>query len=103
MTDSLRAGRNFETLDSIEWIARMSDYVPDPGQHRTIFYGEYINRTRGAAPRALWLALFEICPLPGVEAVRKDRSVGSERMPKRLRSGGPSLLPPGGAPSCRPT
>jgi hypothetical protein len=42
-------GRNFEALDPIEWLARMSDHIPDPGQHRTIFYGEYSNRVRGAA------------------------------------------------------
>ena len=25
----------------------MSDHIPDPGQHRTLFYGEYANRVRG--------------------------------------------------------
>ena len=33
-------GRNFEALDPLEWLARMSDHIPDPGQHRTLFYGE---------------------------------------------------------------
>jgi hypothetical protein len=28
-------GRNFEALDPLEWLARMSDHIPDPGQHRT--------------------------------------------------------------------
>jgi Putative transposase/Transposase zinc-binding domain len=42
-------GRNFEALDPLEWLARMSDHIPDPGQHRTLFYGEYSNRARGAA------------------------------------------------------
>jgi hypothetical protein len=40
-------GRNFEALDPLEWLARMSDHIPDPGQHRTIFYGVYANRVRG--------------------------------------------------------
>jgi hypothetical protein len=26
----------------------MSDHVPDPGQRRTLFYGEYSNHVRGA-------------------------------------------------------
>ena len=26
----------------------MSDHLPEPGQHRTLFYGEYANRVRGA-------------------------------------------------------
>jgi hypothetical protein len=39
-------GRNFEAMDSLEWLARMSDHNPDPGQHRTLFYGEYSSRAR---------------------------------------------------------
>ena len=30
-------GRNFEALDPLEWLARMSDNIPDPGRHRTHF------------------------------------------------------------------
>jgi len=30
----------------------MSDHIPDPGQHRTILYGEYANRTRGTRRRS---------------------------------------------------
>jgi hypothetical protein len=46
-------GRNFEALDPLEWLARMSDHIPDPGQHRTLFYGEYANRVRGACRPSL--------------------------------------------------
>jgi hypothetical protein len=42
-------GRDFEAMDPLEWLARMSDHIPDPGQHRTLFYGECSNRARGAA------------------------------------------------------
>jgi hypothetical protein len=35
-------------MDSVEWLARMSDHIPDPGQHRPLFYGEYANRIRGS-------------------------------------------------------
>jgi hypothetical protein len=41
-------GRNFEAMDPLEWLARMSDHIPDPGQHRTLFYGAYANRVRGS-------------------------------------------------------
>ena len=40
-------GRNFEAMDPLEWLARMSDHIPNPGQHRTLFSGEYANRVRG--------------------------------------------------------
>ncbi len=39
--------RNLEALDPLEWLARMSDHISDPGQHRTILYGVYANRVRG--------------------------------------------------------
>ena len=39
-------GRNFETMDPLEWLARMSDHVPDPGRHRTLFYAYYAHRVR---------------------------------------------------------
>jgi hypothetical protein len=47
-------GRNFEAMDPLEWLPRMSDHIPDPGQHRTIFYGEYSSRVRATlrAPEA---------------------------------------------------
>jgi len=32
-------GRNFETMDPLEWLARMADHIPDTGKHRTLFYG----------------------------------------------------------------
>jgi hypothetical protein len=37
-------------MDPLEWLARMSDHIPDPGQHRTLLYGEYSNRVRGSDP-----------------------------------------------------
>ncbi len=40
-------GRNFETMDPLEWLARMSDHIPDPGRHRTRFYAYYAHRVRG--------------------------------------------------------
>jgi hypothetical protein len=42
-------GRNFEAMDPLEWLARLSDHIPDPGQHRTLFYAEYSNRARGSS------------------------------------------------------
>jgi len=31
-------GRNFEAMDPLEWLARMTDHIPDPGKHRTHCY-----------------------------------------------------------------
>lgn len=40
------------TMGPLEWLARLSAHIPDPGQHRTLFYGEYSNRARGARESA---------------------------------------------------
>jgi len=44
-------GRNFEAMDPLEWLARLADHIPDPGRHRTLAYGHYANRARGARAR----------------------------------------------------
>jgi hypothetical protein len=46
-------GRNFEAMDPLEWLARMSNHIPDPGQHRTLFCGEY-RTASGARLRHYW-------------------------------------------------
>ena len=44
-------GANFVALDPLEWLARITDHIPDPGRHRTLFYAHYANRARGARAR----------------------------------------------------
>jgi hypothetical protein len=48
-------GRNFEAMDPLEWLARMSDHIPDPHPHRTepVARGRREPRADGAAPQAL--------------------------------------------------
>ncbi len=53
-------GRNFEAMDPLEWLARLADHIPDPGRHRTLAYGYYANRARGA--RAKVKAHLETAP-----------------------------------------
>jgi hypothetical protein len=43
-------GRNFEAMDPLEWLARLTDHIPEPGRHRTHFYAHYANRPRGERP-----------------------------------------------------
>ena len=43
-----RLGRNFEALDPLEWLARMSDHIPDTGKQRTLAYGCYASRVRAS-------------------------------------------------------
>jgi hypothetical protein len=61
-------GRNFEAMDPLEWLARLGDHIPDPGKHRTLAYGHYANRARGARAK-------EKAPLEGgpAETPKKRR------------------------------
>ena len=43
-----KVASNFEAMDPMEWLARLSDHIPDPGKHRVHFYGAYACRSRGA-------------------------------------------------------
>jgi len=49
-TEGPTAGR--ETLDALEFLARLVTHIPDPGQVLTRYYGWYANRTRGIRRRA---------------------------------------------------
>ncbi len=31
-------GQNFVAMDPLEWLARMTDHIPDPHRHRTLFH-----------------------------------------------------------------
>jgi hypothetical protein len=61
-----RLGRNFESMDPLSWLARMTDHIPDPHRHRTLFYGHYANRARGARRK-------EPLDAAGSEAPQKKR------------------------------
>ena len=83
-------GRNFEAMGPLEWLARMSDHIPDPGQHRTLFYGEYANRVRGERHPP------EDEQERGRRGARTKRSKLGERLRahERLRGRGGSLSSP---------
>ena len=49
--------RNFEAMDPLEWLAGMSDHIPDPGEHCTLFYGEVRETASGLSlprPKSAW-------------------------------------------------
>jgi hypothetical protein len=43
-----RLGRDFERLDPLEFLARITSHIPDPRTHLVRYYGAYSNRARVA-------------------------------------------------------
>ena len=74
-------------MDPVEWLARMSDHIPDPGQHRTLFYGEYSNRVRGSRPPEA-----EESPV-AAEPLRKRCSPSWARLIAKVHEVDPLLCP----------
>jgi hypothetical protein len=69
-----------ETLDVLEFLARVVSHIPNKGQVLQRYYGWYANRTRGARRRASG-------PAPAVVVV-------AERAGPMIRAAIPSLPPP---------
>ena len=66
-----------ETVDALEFLARLVTHIPDPGQVLTRYDGWYANRTRGIRRRAGGadapppIAITAPVPLPLQEARRR--------------------------------
>ncbi len=39
--------RNFQVFDPLDFLAEVTQHIPDPGEHLIRYYGWYSNRTRG--------------------------------------------------------
>jgi len=48
-SEDLLAGpkRNFQVFDPLDFLAEVTQHVPDPGEHLIRYYGYYSNKTRG--------------------------------------------------------
>ena len=46
---ALRTGakRNFEVYDPLDFLAQITQHIPDPNRHLVLYYGHYSNRSRG--------------------------------------------------------
>jgi hypothetical protein len=39
--------RNFEILEPLDVIAKITQHIPEPGEHLVRYYGWYSNKSRG--------------------------------------------------------
>ena len=47
--DQLKAGtlRNFQVFDPLEFLAEVTQHIPEKGQHQILYFGFYSNKQRG--------------------------------------------------------
>jgi hypothetical protein len=53
-SDDLLAGpkRNFQVFDPLDFLAEVTQHIPDPGEHLIRYYGWYSNKSRGLRAKA---------------------------------------------------
>jgi len=51
--EELLAGpnRNFQVFDALDFLAEVTQHIPDPGEHLIRYYGWYSNKSRGRRAR----------------------------------------------------
>jgi hypothetical protein len=49
--------RNFEVFEPLDFLAEMTQHVPNKGEHQIRYYGHYSNKSRGVREKALKAAL----------------------------------------------
>jgi hypothetical protein len=71
------AKRNFQLFDPLDFLAEVTQHIPNPGEHLIRYYGFYSNKTRGllakANPTAKGLEPKETAPHPKRTAANGGR------------------------------
>jgi len=49
--------RNHEIFEPLDFLAEMTQHIPDRGEHQIRYYGHYSNKTRGVRQKALKAAV----------------------------------------------
>ena len=74
-SDDLLAGpkRNFQVFDPLDFLAEVTQHVPDPGEHLIRYYGFYSNKSRGlrAKGQPASTAAPNSAPAPSAKQARK--------------------------------
>ena len=73
--EELLAGpaRNFQVFDPLDFLAEVTQHIPDPGDHLIRYYGWYSNKTRGQTARRQPPAAAAMLPVPRSPTAREAR------------------------------
>jgi hypothetical protein len=63
--DQLKAGtlRNFQVFDPLEFLAEVTQHIPEKGQHQILYFGYYSNKQRGMRKKKKDLEALERKPI----------------------------------------
>jgi len=76
-SEDLLAGpkRNFQVFDPLDFLAEVTQHIPDPGEHLIRYYGFYSNKSRGLRtqghPQAVPAVAQNSASAPSAKQVRK--------------------------------
>jgi hypothetical protein len=70
-SDDLRAGvsRNFQVFDPLDFLAEVTQHIPDTGEHTIRYYGWYSNKSRGMRAKG---AMLKNIPFAAIDAEEED-------------------------------
>ena len=104
-----RDGAKLETMDYLEFIARVTSHIPDKGQVMVRYYGLYVNAHRGKVRKAdrvpVLLGMVEeeprLVPSKGRAALAPKRRIGlrSAEMIRKVYEVDPLICPRCGSPA----
>jgi hypothetical protein len=61
--------RNFEVFEPLDFLAEVTQHIPDRGEHQIRYYGWYSNKSRGVRQKLLKAAL---APMPAKELTQQQ-------------------------------
>ena len=68
--NSLMAGipRNYEVFDPLDFLAEVTQHIPNKGEHQIRYYGAYSNKSRGMKAKAQKPASVPVPGMPEAES-----------------------------------
>jgi hypothetical protein len=72
--EQLKAGtlRNFQVFEPLEFLAEVTQHIPEKGQHQILYFGYYSNKQRGMRKKRINVENKQICSACEVDDTDKD-------------------------------
>ena len=94
-SEDLLAGpkRNFQVFDPLDFLAEVTQHMPDPGEHLIRYYGWYSNKNRGLRGQAQARPEAASVPAPAPKPTAKEARKRWAALIKQVYQADPLLCP----------